>query len=240
MREQVRILGVPIDKISKEDAFNKLREFLEGNSIKKVYTPNPEIVMLAQEDNTLFRAVEEADLVLPDGIGLLLASKVKDLGLSERVTGVDTMEKLLTYCSEMEKSIYLFGGKPATVELAASNIKEKFNGLKIGGYHHGYFDESDNPVIIADINKAKPDILFVCLGAPKQEKWIHKYHQQLECKLAMGVGGSIDIYAGTVKRAPIAFQKMGLEWFYRLMKEPWRIKRMMVLPKFLVNVIIKQ
>ncbi|SNS09424.1 N-acetylmannosaminyltransferase [Anaerovirgula multivorans] len=240
MRKQVRILGVPIDMISQEEAFQKLVLFLEGSSIKKIYTPNPEIVMLAQEDQRLLKVIEGADLVLPDGIGLLIASKIKGLGLKERVTGVDTMDRLLNYCGDKKRSIYLLGGKPGTAEIACKNIEQQYPGIKIAGLHHGYFQEADENEIIADINAAAPDLLFVCLGAPKQEKWIDRYQDQLNCKIAMGVGGSVDIYAGTAKRAPVIFQKVGLEWFYRLMKEPWRMKRMMVLPKFLIQVIVKQ
>lgn len=240
MRKQVRILGVPIDMISQEEAFQKLVLFLEGSSIKKIYTPNPEIVMLAQEDQRLLKVIEGADLVLPDGIGLLIASKIKGLGLKERVTGVDTMDRLLSYCGDKKRSIYLLGGKPGTAEIACKNIEQKYPGIKIAGLHHGYFQEVNENEIIADINAAAPDLLFVCLGAPKQEKWIDRYQDQLNCKIAMGVGGSVDIYAGTTKRAPVIFQKVGLEWFYRLMKEPWRMKRMMVLPKFLIQVIVKQ
>lgn len=240
MRKQVKILGVPIDMISQEEAFQRLISFLEESSIRKIYTPNPEIVMLAQTDEGLLKVIEGADLVLPDGIGLLIASKLKGLGLKERVTGIDTMDKLLKYCGEKGKSIYLFGGKPGTAEIACKNMEERYRGIKIAGLHHGYFKEIDEKDIIADINTAAPDILFVCLGAPKQEKWIDQYQNQLNCKIAMGVGGSVDIYAGTAKRAPVIFQKVGLEWFYRLMKEPWRIKRMMALPKFLIQVVLKQ
>ncbi|AOY74831.1 WecB/TagA/CpsF family glycosyltransferase [Clostridium formicaceticum] len=240
MRNQVKILGVPIDQITEEEAFYRLTSFLEGSTVKKVYTPNPEIIMMAQQDEALFRVLEEADLVLPDGIGLIIASKIKGLGLKERVTGIDTMDKLLTYCGEKGKSIFLLGGKPGTAALACENMKKQYKGIKIAGFYHGYFQGKDEPEIIEEINQANPDILFVCLGAPKQEKWIYKYQHQLNCKLAMGVGGSVDIYAGTAKRAPILFQKLGLEWFYRLAKEPWRIKRMMALPKFLIRVTLKE
>ncbi|SET06115.1 N-acetylmannosaminyltransferase [Natronincola peptidivorans] len=242
MRQQVRILGVPIDIITEEETFQKLVSFLdaEGEALKKIYTPNPEIVMVAQQDPELLKALEDADLVLPDGIGLLIASKLKGFGLKERVTGIDTMDKLLTYCGEQGKSIFLLGGKPGTAEIACKNMGNKYRGLKIAGFHHGYFQEMDEVEIVEGINKAQPDVLFVCLGAPKQEKWVNKYKHQLHCRLAMGVGGSVDIYAGTAKRAPVIFQKTGLEWFYRLAKEPWRIKRMMALPKFLIDVLRKQ
>ncbi|AKL96758.1 N-acetylmannosaminyltransferase TagA [Clostridium aceticum] len=240
MRNQVKILGVPIDQITAQEAFQQLTVFLEGDTLKKVYTPNPEIIMVAQQDQRLLNVLQEADLVLPDGIGLIIASKIKGLGLKERVTGIDTMDKLLTYCGEKQKSIFLMGGKPGIAALACETMKKQYRGIKIAGFHHGYFQETDEPQIIEEINQVAPDVLFVCLGAPKQEKWIHKYRDQLNCKLAMGVGGSVDIYAGTAKRAPLFFQRLGLEWFYRLIKEPWRAKRMAALPKFLVRVTLKQ
>lgn len=239
MRKQESILGVKFDVVSEDEALEKLTNFLEeDSSLKKVYTPNPEIVMLAQDDNELFRILGEADLVLADGIGVIIASKIKGLDLKDRVTGVDTMDKLLEYCGQKGKSIFIFGSKPGVAEIACKNIKKKYEGIQIAGYHHGYFSEDDENEIINTMNEAKPDVLFVCLGAPKQEKWIDKNKNKLNCKLVMGVGGSVDVYAGVVKRAPVAFQKLGLEWFYRLLKEPWRFKRMLVLPKFLVKFIV--
>ena len=238
MRKQVEILKVPIDDVSNVEAMERLKIFLEEPNLKKVYTPNPEIVMLAQDDTELLRIIQEADLVLADGIGLLIASKIKGLGLKERVTGIDTMEQLLIYSAEKGKSIYLLGGKPGVAEIACKNIEEKYKGIKIAGFHHGYFQDKDEKEIIDNINRSKPDILFIALGAPKQEKWIDKYKNILECRLVMGVGGGVDIYAGTAKRAPLIFRKLGLEWFYRLIKEPWRIKRMMNLPKFLIKIIL--
>lgn len=237
MRNQVKILNIPIDAVSQTQAKERLIEFLDGSSLKQVYTPNPEIIMIAQKDQALKNVLQGADLVIPDGIGLIIASKIKGLQLKERVTGIDTMHQLLLDAAERNKSIYLFGGKPGIAEIACENIENKYKGIRIAGFNHGYFKEEDENQIINNINSVKPDILFVCLGAPKQEKWIYKYKEILQCKIAMGVGGSVDIYSGTAKRAPRIFQKMGLEWFYRLAKEPWRLKRMMLLPKFLLKVI---
>ncbi len=240
MRRQIRILGIPIDSISRQKAMEKLKLFLDSPSIHTVFTPNPEIVMLAQEDMGLKRAIEDADLVLPDGIGLIIASKLKGLGLKERITGIDTMATLLDYCGKKEKSIFILGGKPGRAEKACQNIEVKYPGIKIAGFKHGYYQEDEEAELLNYINSKGADILFVCLGAPKQEKWIHQHRDKLNCRLAMGVGGSVDIYSGQVKRAPKVFQKLGLEWFYRLIKEPWRIGRMLLLPKFLIQVIIRE
>jgi len=239
MRKQESILGVKFDIVNEVEAIEKLMGFLEQDtSLKKVYTPNPEIVMIAQEDRELFRILSEADLVLADGIGVIIASKIKGLGLKDRVTGVDTMDKILKYCGQNRKSIYIFGGKPGVAEIACSNIEKQYKGIRIAGQHHGYVSVEDENEVINAINESETDVLFVCLGAPKQEKWIDKNKDRLNCSLAMGVGGSVDVYAGVAKRAPVAFQKLGLEWFYRLLKEPWRFKRMLVLPKFLIKFIV--
>ncbi len=238
MRERESILNIKFDVVDEEKAMERLIGFLDEDSpVKEVYTPNPEIVMLAQKDKELFDILNNADLVLADGIGLIIASRLKGLRLRHRVTGVDTMDKLLKYCAENRKSFFMFGGKPGIAETACENIREKYGDMEVSGYHHGYFDEKDETGIIDKINDSKPDILFVCLGAPKQEKWINKNKDKLNCKLAMGVGGSVDVYAGVAKRAPEAFRKLGLEWLYRLLKEPWRFKRMLVLPKFLIKFI---
>lgn len=237
MRKKAEILGVPVNVLSKEEAVDEVINLLDEPDLSSIYTPNPEMIMLAQEDKEFLQILKDADLVLPDGIGLLIASKIKKLGLKERVTGIDTMNSLLEYCGKEEKTIYLLGGKPEVPDLACENIRKKFPGIKIGGFQHGYFTKADESKIIDEINNVNPDILFVCLGAPKQEKWIYEHKDTLGCKVAMGVGGSVDIYAGTAKRAPVIFQKTGMEWFYRLAKEPWRYKRMLSLPKFILKVL---
>lgn len=238
-RKQVNILNVPIDALGEKQAFVRVVDFFKGDSLKKVYTPNPEIVMLAQTDASLYRILQEGDLVVPDGIGLIIASKLKGLGLVERVAGIDLMHRILIYCGQQGKSIYILGGKPGVAEVAAVNIEEKYPGIRIAGFHHGYLKEEDHGGLIEDINASGAEVLFVCLGAPRQEIWIDRHKEQLKCKIAMGVGGSVDVYAGVVKRAPKVYQKLGLEWFYRLIKEPWRYKRMLLLPKFLIHFILK-
>ncbi|MBM7614256.1 WecB/TagA/CpsF family glycosyltransferase [Alkaliphilus hydrothermalis] len=239
MSKKAEILNVPIDAITMKEAIRKVTSFVEGDTLKKVYTPNPEIVMLAQENKELDRIVKEADLVVPDGIGLIIASKLKSKGLIERVTGVDLMHHLLLYCASNHKSIYIMGGKPGVAEMAVTNIAAKYKGINIAGFRDGYYKQEETESVINDINQSGADVLFVCLGAPRQEIWIDKHKDQLKCKVAMGVGGSVDIHAGTAKRAPEIYQKMGMEWFYRLAKEPWRFKRMLVLPKFLIKFILK-
>lgn len=238
MRNQVKIMDIPIDKVSIEEALDRVKGFLIEDTLHVIYTPNPEIVMAAQGDSVLKEAIEGADLVIPDGIGLIYASKIMKTGLTQRVTGIDLMGEMLNLCNREKKSIYLLGGKPGVAQIACENILKKFPFIQIAGKQDGYFEEGEIPRIIQEINDSKADILFVALGAPKQEKWIYSNYDNLKVKIAMGVGGCVDIWAGTAKRAPLIYQKLGMEWFYRLLKEPSRYKRMMVLPKFMLKILL--
>lgn len=240
IKGKVDIMGVFIDQGNLDDAANRCKDFLNTDGCKMIITPNTEIIMNAQENSKLRQIINTADLVIPDGIGLIYASKIQKKGLTERVTGVDLMHKILSYCNETEKSIYILGGKPGVAKKACENIKNKLPGINIKGFRDGYFKEAEENDIIKNINELNPDILFVALGAPKQEIWMGQYREKLNSKMVMGVGGSVDVWAGTVKRAPEIYQKLGLEWFYRLLKEPWRYKRMMVLPKFMIKVIFSK
>ncbi len=235
----VEIMGVPITPITRHQIPEIIADYLEETQCRSIMTPNPEMVMAAQKHDGLMDALKSSDLVLPDGIGLIIASKIKKMGLKERVTGIDTMDQILYYCHQTEKRVFLLGSKPGVAEQAATNIKEKYSGIQIAGTHHGYFDNDDSAHMIQMINQSHADVLFAGLGFPRQEIWIQQQRGELKCKIAMGIGGSLDVYAGVAKRAPLAFQKVGLEWFYRLMKEPWRIKRMTVLPQFLWKIIWK-
>lgn len=238
--KSIKILGVKIHQVTNESAYNRFLSLMEEPKMSMIVTPNTEIVMMAQQDNELKDILQDADLVIPDGIGLVYASKIHQLGLTERVTGIDTMERMLKYCNNTKKSIYLFGGKPGVAEKAAEKMKETYPNLQIKGIRDGYFKKEEEDKIIDHINEVKPDILLVALGAPKQEKWIYQHRKILNTKVAMGVGGALDVWAGVAKRAPKIFQDLHLEWFYRLMKEPSRIGRMMSLPKFMIKVLLSR
>ncbi len=237
MRRTTKIYGVPIDIVNLEGAFEWFKQLLDRSGFSFICTPNTEIVMAARDDEELKSVLKTSDMNIPDGIGLIIASKLHKLGLIERVTGVDLMQEILEFCDYSRKSIYILGGKPGVAEKAIENIKDKYSNINVKGYRDGYFKEDDEKEVIDTINNLAPDVLFVCLGAPKQEKWMYKHRRSLSVKVAMGVGGSVDIWAGTAKRAPKVFIVLGLEWFYRLIKEPWRIKRMMNLPKFMIQVL---
>lgn len=221
------ILGVKISAVDMEQAVNAAEGFI-GGGVRAVFTPNPEIIMLAQKDVQFKEILNEADMLLPDGIGVVIASRLLKRPLPERVAGFDFVCRLL----ESGHSFYLLGSKPAVVESAARRLKEK--GVNVVGFHHGYFD--DDADIIKDINEKTPDVLLVCLGAPKQEKWIAKNKDRLSC-LCIGAGGTLDVLSGNAARAPLLFQRLCLEWLYRALKEPSRIVRLAAIPKFLFRVI---
>lgn len=235
--KSVKIFGVRIDKVDMDEAFNRFLVLLNRERTAVIYTPNTEMVMMARDDSEFKEVLNSADLVIPDGIGLIHASRIHHLGLTERVPGIELMDRILKYCHSTRRSIYLFGGKPGTAELAGQKILEKYPNIILKGVENGYFGPEDENRIIDNINEAKPDVLFVALGAPKQEKWIARNRRTLNAHVSMGIGGALDVYAGNVKRAPVIFQKLGIEWMHRLLKEPSRIGRMMALPKFLIKVI---
>lgn len=235
--DRINILGVQVDMVTIPEAADKIVEFLSEDKLHTVYTPNSEIIMEAYRDKAFSKVLNEADLLTADGIGVVYASKYLKKPLRERAAGYDIARLLLQKLNYTDHKLFLFGGKPGVAELAMENMKKDYPQLNIVGTRNGYFGEEDEDEIIAQINESGADILFVCLGAPRQEKWIYEHKDKLKVKVAMGVGGSIDVFAGTVQRAPEIFCKTGLEWFYRLMKEPWRAKRMTDLPKFALTVL---
>lgn len=237
MRNTVEILGVLIDKITMPEAVEKAKALLSQDGVSAIYTPNPEIIMAAYTDDSFRDILNGADLCTPDGIGVVYGSRILKDPVPERVPGFDLTCHLLETISKTGEGVFLFGAKPGVAEIAKKNLEEKYPGLVISGVHDGYFKEEDEPAIVNMINRSGAKLLLVCLGAPKQEKWIEKHRNDLNVNLCMGVGGSLDVFAGTAKRAPEIFIKLNLEWFYRLLKQPTRIGRMMMLPKFILTVI---
>lgn len=232
MKENV--LGIQVNTENYDELLQQIFERIEKKEKSLIVAINPEKIMKAKEDPALKQLLNEAEFQIPDGIGVILASKIQKGQIKERVTGVDMMMRLCEEAAKQQKPIFLYGGKPGVAATAAEKLKELYPQIPIAGIQHGY--EKDNEKIIQKINEAKPDILFVAMGSPKQENWINENRDKLYPTIYQGVGGSFDVLAGNVKRAPVAFQKAGLEWFYRLMMEPKRIKRQMALPKFLIEV----
>lgn len=236
MRNTVEILGVKIDKISAEDALKKAEELVRTPGVSAIYTPNPEIVMAAYEDSEFCEILNSADICTPDGIGVVYASRMVKEPVVERVAGFDLTCGLLESISKTGEGVFLFGAKPGVADTAKINLEKKYPGLVVSGTHDGYFKPEDEAEIVEQINSSGAKLLLVCLGAPKQEKWIYANRDKLNVNLCMGVGGAVDVFAGNVKRAPDIFIKLNLEWFYRFCKQPSRLNRFWALPKFMITV----
>lgn len=234
--ERIDILGVGFDNLNLEEATEYAYSLIDGTG-KRIVTPNSEIVYAARSNENLKTVLNESDLVVPDGVGVVLASKILRRPLKCKVAGIELGEALIKKMAEGGKSLFLLGAKPRVAEAAAAKLQDKYPGLIIAGVHDGYFKEDAG--VITAIKTSGADVLFVCLGAPKQETWMSKNREEIPA-LMLGLGGSLDVFAGNVLRAPKIFIKLGLEWFYRLCKEPWRIGRMMALPKFLLTVIFRR
>lgn len=232
----VDVLGIQFINTTFEGMVSTLHKRIEDQTKTFVVTANPEIVMYTYEDPQYKEIIHSADYVTPDGVGVILGAKILKTPLQERVTGFDTTIRLLELANEHSWKVYLLGGKEDINEKAAHNIKEKYPNLSLVGHHHGYFQWED-AAIPREIKALEPDIVLVALGFPRQEKWIKEHYASFSKGIFIGVGGSIDVLSGEVKRAPEFWQKTKLEWFYRLIKQPSRWKRMMALPKFVIEVI---
>ena len=244
MSDRINIRGVYFDNVDSEDTMERIKSFLDGDGLSVMYTPNSEIVQFCIDDKSLYGVINSAQLIIPDGIGVVYASRILGTPLKGKVAGVETAEKVVEYASKTGKSVYIFGGAKKTAEskavceIAADKLCEKYPGLKIAGTRDGFFTDEENDFIVEEINNSGADILFVCLGAPKQEKWIYNNRDKLKVKFAAGLGGSVNNFAGTAVRAPEFFLKHNIEWLHRLIKEPSRFVRMLNLPKFLFGTII--
>lgn len=236
-RDVVNILGVNIDRIDMGEAVENAVKLVSEDGVSVIYTPNPEIIMEAYNDPAFAEVLNSADMCVSDGIGVVYGAKILKTPLKGRVPGFDLSLNLIKRMGRMNKSVFLFGSKPGVAEQAGRKLTDECPGLKIAGCRNGYFKPEDEAEIIDEINRSGADLLMVCLGAPKQEKWIHENKNRLDVKLCIGAGGSLDVLAGTVKRAPDLFIKLNLEWFCRLCKQPSRIGRFMALPKFAMIVL---
>lgn len=228
-------MGVGFDALTPEEALERAAELAAGDSCSYAVTPNPEIVWLARKQPALKEALNGADLVVPDGIGIVYAARILGMPLPARVPGIELAAGLMKQMAVSRESVYLLGAKPGVAERAARRLQEQYPGLAVVGTGDGYFRE-DEPVI-EKINACKPRLLLVCLGFPRQELWMAKYRDQIKAGLMMGLGGSLDVFAGDVKRAPESWRRLNLEWLYRLACQPSRLGRMLKLPVFLLSVV---
>ena len=235
-RKIIEILGVNVDSVTFTEAVDTAEGLVKSPGVSTIFTPNPEIIMCAKEDGELRDILNSADLCTADGIGVVYASKILKQPVPERVAGFDLVCELLSRLAKSGEGVFLFGAKPGVAEAAKEKMEEKYPGINVVGTHDGYFKPEDEVGIVDEINNSGAKLLLVCLGAPKQEKWIAKHKKDLNVALCMGVGGTLDVFAGTAKRAPKIFIKLNLEWMYRFIKQPSRIGRFAALPKFVFAV----
>ena len=237
MKEIATILGVPVVRYTMDEAVTKRTQDTLQRKRNFVVTANAEIIMMAQDDKDYKTLLAEtADLILPDGAGTVWAGNYLGYTVPERVAGYDLYLRLLEEAARNKIPVYFFGGKPGIAEEAAAEGKRRWPGLHVAGCRNGYFSAEEEPEIIEDINRSGAAMLFAALGAPKQEKWLAQYRNQLKPCLLMGIGGSFDVLAGKMQRAPKWMQDAKLEWLFRLMKQPSRFGRMLALPKFVFAV----
>lgn len=234
MKKQV--MTITFDNLTMEEAVGTAMGHIAARTRCRVVTPNAEFALEAKKNPRFLNILNQSQLVLADGISVVLASKIIGDPMQGRVTGVGFAQALAEALAKEGRSLYLLGAKPGVAEQAAAKLQETYPGLKIAGTHDGYFKD-EGPVVEA-INAAKPDALLVCLGAPKQEYFMEDHDAHLEVPVMAGLGGSMDVLAGNVKRAPEFFQKFGLEWLYRLVKEPQRWRRMIKLPLYLWDALV--
>lgn len=230
---RIDVLGVEFDDMDIVEAVELAMGFMEERRCAYAVTPNPEIVLECRKNRKLAAAVRAADMVLPDGVGVIYASRILGTPIKNRLPGIDFASALMARMSECGKKVFLLGAKTGVAELAAERLTERYPGLEVCGVNDGYFEEEDNELVLEKINALSPDLILVCLGAPKQEIWMKNNAELLNAGLMIGLGGALDVYAGVVERAPRKWRKLGLEWLYRLIKEPRRIKRMIKLPGIL-------
>lgn len=237
MPARVEVLGVPVHCVTMPQALEAVEEMIAGEVRQAVLAVNPEKVMHARRNPLLLGQLQRAALLIPDGIGVVLAARLLGLGRLERVPGSELMPLVCARAAAKGYTVFVFGATPEVNERAVAELRRRWPALRVVGSHHGYVPEEAVAGLIKRINDAKPDILFVGLGSPAQEAWIDRYLSSMEVKVCQGVGGTLDVLAGRVKRAPVLLRRMHLEWLYRLIAEPSRVRRQVALPLFAWQVL---
>ncbi|MBI1730088.1 WecB/TagA/CpsF family glycosyltransferase [Candidatus Acetothermia bacterium] len=232
------LFGAPIDRLTQSEVVARAEGWIEERRFGRlICTLDTTALMRARWDINLGEAYQKADVVAADGIGLVWASRLLGCAISERVTGIDLMERLFCNAESYGHRVFLLGAAPGVIEKAKERLEQRYPKLQVSGTHHGYFGSDDEKDLIAKINMAKPDLLFVGMGVPLQETWLIKNREKLEVPVLMGVGGSFDVLAGLVRRAPMLWQNRGLEWLWRAICQPERLWRIRVIPLFLLQIL---
>ena len=237
---EVDVLGLRLHALTQEQALARLLAFIRAGTPHQVITADATSFVIAATDAEYRELLRVADLVTPDGAGLLWAARREGIALPDRVSGVDLAEHLCARSGPEEYDVYFYGAAPGVADRAAAELRQRYPGARIVGVSHGFLDENGQTDLIADIQRKRPEVLLVGMGIPRQEKWIAAHQDQLRVPVAMGVGGSFDVFAGVVKRAPAWLQRHGWEWAYRLLQDPRKVKKVSALPRFVVRVLRRQ
>jgi N-acetylglucosaminyldiphosphoundecaprenol N-acetyl-beta-D-mannosaminyltransferase len=235
--KRIQLLDVPVDCVTMNEAVDCAESMIRSQHPRTILAVNPEKVIRAHQDEKLLNLLRSADLLIPDGIGVVIAARILGLGRPERVPGSELMPKLCERAASKGYTVFLFGASEEVNRQAVTILQDRYPGIRIVGSHHGYATDKEMPIVIADINDCQPDLLFVALGSPHQELWMARYVPLLKVKVCQGVGGTFDVIAGRVKRAPLMFRAIHLEWFYRLLSQPSRIFRQTALLLFAYHIL---
>lgn len=236
MNERVEILGVSVDAVTMSQAVEQISKLIDAKKNSLVATANAEMLMRSTHDEELKNILNAAALVVPDGAGTVWAARHLGYEMPERVAGADLVQELMKISPEKSWKIFLFGSAPGVADKAKSKAESLYPGIKIVGTRNGFFSADDEEEIISQIKNSQPDILLAALGVPKQEKWLAAHKDELNIPVSMGVGGTLDVMAGVVRRAPRWMQRAKLEWLFRAMLQPSRAGRLIALPKFVLKV----
>ena len=232
--DRITLLGIPIDRMTMGEALEAIEGFVHERAPRHIVTADASMVVLARENPDLMAIVQSADLVTPDGAGLLWASRLLGRKISDRVSGVDLVAQVCQLSATSSITIFFLGAAPDVAEEAAVKLRDKYPGAQIVGTRDGYFTADEEAGVVAQIAAVKPDVLFVAFGIPKQELFIRRNQEALNVPVSVGIGGSFDVYSGRVDRAPLWMQNVGLEWLFRLAQNPKKIGKVMTLPRFAI------
>jgi N-acetylglucosaminyldiphosphoundecaprenol N-acetyl-beta-D-mannosaminyltransferase len=234
MKDRLKILNIWVDPMDREGALRKVKKFIEeGERPHAVFASNPEKNFSVPKDPLLYETFKRADLLIPDGIGVVLAARLLYKARIKRVPGAEFMEDICALAAREGHKVFFYGAKEEVNKKAVDILVQRFSGLRVAGRENGYLPEGKMPELIDRINASDARVLFLALGSPRQEKWFATHHASLKTvRVCQGIGGTLDTIVGTVKRAPKAWCKCNAEWLYRLLSEPRRIKRQKVLPVF--------